>query len=110
MRYVNRQIYAREAIKWFDQFSRLETCNRDRQQRLRDLGPEPNPEAVDKIMGLCWTSVQCSECGEHVEQGVELDVIDAENGDPVVLCGDCIDAARDLFYDLTGSFSPWVSE
>jgi hypothetical protein len=91
MRYVNRQIYAREAIKWFDQFSRLEPWNRDRQQRLRDLGPEPKPEDVDNIMGVLWTSVQCSECGEHVEQGVELETCDTEDGKPVVLCGACVD-------------------
>ena len=93
MRYVNRQTYAREAIKWFDQFTRLEPWNRDRQQRLRDLGPEPKPEDVDTIMGALWTSVQCSECGEHVEQGVELDTCDTEDGKPVVLCGACVDEA-----------------
>jgi hypothetical protein len=98
MRYVNRQIYAREAVKWFDQFTRLEPWNRDRQQRLRDLGPEPKPEDVDKIMGVLWTSVQCSECGYHVQQAVELNVIDAENGEPVVLCRNCVDPkARSLF-------------
>ena len=90
MRYVNRQIYANEAIKWFDQFTRLEPWNRDRQQRLRDLGPEPKPQDVDKIMGVLWTSVQCSECGEHRDSGIELDVVDAETGDQVVLCFDCI--------------------
>ena len=99
MRYVNRQIYANEAIKWFDQFTRLEPWNRDRQQRLRDLGPEPKPEDVDKIMGGPWTAVQCSECGTHVEQGVELNTCDTEDGKPVVLCNDCIDAIYDLFYD-----------
>ena len=104
MRYVNRQIYANEAIKWFDQFTRLESWNRDRQQRLRDLGPEPKPEDVDNIMGVLWTSVQCSECGEHRDSGIELDTCDTEDGKPVVLCGDCIDAAHDLFYD------PEVSE
>jgi hypothetical protein len=97
MRYVNRQIYANEAIKWFDQFTRLEPWNRDRQQRLRDLGPEPKPEDVDKIMGVLWTSVQCSECGEHVEQGIELETCDTEDGKPVVLCESCIGEALDLF-------------
>ena len=91
MRYVNRQIYAREAVKWFDQFSRLESWNRDRQQRLRDLGPDPKPIDVDNIMGVLWTSVQCSECGTCVEQGVELDVCDMEDGKPAVLCGACVD-------------------
>jgi hypothetical protein len=91
VRFVNRQIYANEAIKWFDQFTRLESWNRDRQQRLRDLGPEPKPEDVDNIMGVLWTSVQCSECGTHVEQGVELETCDCEDGKPVVLCGACVD-------------------
>ena len=91
MRYVNRQIYASEAIDWFAQFPRLEPWNRDRQQRLRELGPEPKPEDVDEIMGACWTAVQCSECGEHVEQGIELETCDCEDGKPVVLCGACVD-------------------
>jgi ferredoxin len=104
MRYVNRQIYANEAVKWFDQFTHLEPWNRDRQQRLRDLGPEPKPEDVDKIMGACWAAVQCSQCGKHCPSGIEFDVMDAETSDRIVLCGDCIDAAYDLFYD------PEVSE
>ena len=98
MRYVNRQIYANEAIKWFDQFTRLEPWNRDRQQRLRDLGPEPKPEDVDRIMGVLWTSVQCSECGYHVQQGVELNTCDTEDGKPVVLCGFCVDKVLNTFY------------
>jgi hypothetical protein len=99
MRYVNSQIYAREAIKWFDQFTRLEAWNRDRQQRLRDLGPEPKPEDVDRIMGLCWTEVQCSQCGKHQPSGIELDVVDAETGDPVVLCVACLDKADELLLE-----------
>jgi hypothetical protein len=97
MRYVDRQIYAREAITWFDQFTRLEPWNRDRQQRLRDLGPDPKPEDVDKIMGAGWTAVQCSQCGVHRPSGIELDVVDAETGDPVVLCLGCVDGASILF-------------
>ena len=97
MRYVNRQIYAREAIKWFAQFPRLEPWNRDRQQRLYELGPEPKPEDVDAIMGACWTAVQCSQCGKHGHQGVELDVVDAETGENVVLCFGCVDSAFGLF-------------
>lgn len=97
MRYVNRQIYAREAIKWFDQFSRLEPWNRDRQQRVRDLGPNPKPEDVDAIMGALWTAIQCSECGKHGHQGVELDTCDTEDGKPVVLCEACIEEVLDLF-------------
>jgi len=94
MRYVNRQIYANEAVKWFDQFTHLEPWNRDRQQRLRDLGPEPKPLDVDNIMGILWTSVQCSECGYHVQQGIELNTCDTEDGKPVVLCGACVDKVR----------------
>ena len=97
MRYVNRQIYAREAVKWFDQFTRLEPWNRDRQQRLRDLGPDPKPLDVDNIMGVLWTSVQCSECGKHREQGVELDTCDMETQKPVELCFDCARKAFGLF-------------
>ena len=97
MRYVNRQIYAREAIKWFDQFTHLEPWNRDRQQRLRNLGPEPKPEDVDNIMGVLWTSVQCSECGKHRDSGIELKTCDTEDGKPVVLCLNCVDNASILF-------------
>ena len=42
-------------------------------------------------MGVLWTSVQCSECGTHVEQGIELETCDWEGGNPVVLCGACVD-------------------
>ena len=103
MRYVNRQIYAREAVNWFDQFTRLEPWNRNRQQRLRDLGTNPKPEDVDAIMGVLWTSVQCSECGEHEKEGVELDVRDTEDGKPVVLCAECI-------HKVVNSFEGWADE
>jgi hypothetical protein len=97
VRYVNRQIYASEAVEWFDQFTRLETWNRDRQQRLRDLGPEPKPEDVDAIMGGPWTAVQCSECGNHRDSGIELDTCDTEDGKPVVLCLACLHKVDGLF-------------
>jgi hypothetical protein len=99
MRHVNRQIYANETLKWFDQFATLGKWNVERQQRLRDLGPKPKPEDVDRIMGGPWTSAQCSECGLLVDEAVELDVKDKEHGNPVVLCIDCIDAAEDTFYE-----------
>lgn len=97
MRYVDRQIYANEAIDWFCQFPRLEPWNLDRELRLRELGRQPKPEDVDKIMGLLWTSVQCSQCGKHQPSGIELDVVDAETGDPAVLCLGCVDGASILF-------------
>lgn len=97
MRYVNRQIYANETLKWFDQFATLGKWNVERQQRLRDLGTDPKPEDVDKIMGALWTAVQCSECGKHGHQGVELDTCDTEDGKPVVLCEACIEEVLDLF-------------
>ena len=48
-------------------------------------------------VGVLWTSVQCSECGGHVEQGVELETCDTEDGKPVVLCLACLDKADGLF-------------
>jgi hypothetical protein len=97
MRYVNRQIYARETIKWFDQFTTLGKWNIERQQRVKALGDNPKPEDVDAIMGGPWTAVQCSECGEHRDSGIELDTCDTEDGKPVVLCLACLDKADGLF-------------
>jgi hypothetical protein len=99
MRYVNRQIYANETLKWFDQFATLGKENIERQQRLRELGPKPKPEDVDRIMGSPWTAVQCSECGSLVDEAVGLGVKGQEDGNPVVLCIDCIHAAEDTFYE-----------
>lgn len=97
MRYVDRQIYARESIKWFDQFTTLGKWNIERQQRIKALGDNPQPKDVDAIMGGPWTVVQCSQCGKHRDSGIELDVVDAETGDPVVLCLACLDNAGGLF-------------
>ena len=91
MRHVNRHIYAREALAWFDQFSKLEEYNQAKQKALRQLGENPNPDEVDRIMGLHWTWTQCCECGGLQDQGVELDVICDEF--KAVLCLDCIGKA-----------------
>jgi hypothetical protein len=99
VRYVNRQIYARESVDYFDQFTNLDNRQREKNQRLKKLGQRPSPDDVDAIMGSVWTYARCSQCSKRISQAVEMDLLDFENGNPVVLCIDCIDAAKDTFYE-----------
>jgi hypothetical protein len=43
-------------------------------EALIALGPDPNPDDVDRIMDSKWTYPECDECGEDVDVAVFFDI------------------------------------
>lgn len=75
MKLITRQSKANEAAKsWSHQYSNSGFWGNDvsKQQtgfRLHDLGPTPDPDEVDKVIGnSSWTRTTCDECeAENVD-------------------------------------------
>ena len=66
-------------------------------QALRSLGPTPDPEDVDRVIGNdSWTFLSCNECGEKAQVVLRLgDPPDYESS-TVELCFPCIIKAAAL--------------
>lgn len=67
-------------------------------RRLAALGPDPDPEDVNRIIGHAgWTSIHCDECGQPVEiamvfwDGPE----DDDESSSVELCLGCLTKAAE---------------
>jgi len=99
IRPVTRRMRAAAAAKqWTLQYRPL-LANYDKDRRaqiigvgakLADLGPSPDPDAVDAIIGnTSWTSISCSVCGcDSLEHAIEMGT-DGEDGD-VRICEACL--------------------
>ena len=63
--------------------------------KLLTLGEDPHYTAVDKIIGnSSWTNLVCSECGESVENLIQLGVDeDCFESVPVDICLKCLSQA-----------------
>lgn len=45
----------------------------ERYKQLCDLGDNPNPADIDRIIGnVTWTRVPCLECGDFVERAIQF--------------------------------------
>ncbi len=67
---------------------------------LEALGPTPNPDEVDRVIGnTSWTQIDpCCECGSTNYAAVEIG--DWRGLDTLTLCQNCVEAALAL---ITGS-------
>lgn len=52
---------------------------------LLSLGPDPDPDDVDRVIGGPWTYESCSGCGHCCESGVIIMCFD----DTMTLCDAC---------------------
>ena len=56
---------------------------------LKNLGPSPNPDMVDRVIGHSgWTDVWCEYCNSNVEAAVVLGP--EHSGDSVLVCEACL--------------------
>lgn len=109
---ITRQTQAEEATeRWKDQYKKWATNyddniwydkeKEDIYNKLVSLGPNPNPDDIDNIIGNNnWTFVRCDFCREYKKLSVELNMEDNYNNitlAPVSLCSECI---RDMVKEL----------
>lgn len=78
MRWITRKSKAAiAATRWRDQyahyFARGDKDKVSTYEKLQDLGPSPNPDDVDAIIGNdSWTSCRCNDCAQDREAVCEL--------------------------------------
>jgi len=66
---------------------------RESHAKLLALGPNPDPDEVERIMGGDWTWGHCDECGKRAATTVDFDVNCGEF--TLSLCGRCCSALVD---------------
>lgn len=82
-----RQYYEQQTQRW------LKTAtgqSEDIYNMLCDLGPNPEPVAVDAIIGNdSWTHPSCTCCGRRIDKAVMI----GDKEDNFILCEPCLEAA-----------------
>lgn len=100
MRLITRQIKANDVVKsWSLQYPSSHKCWENKQATLKvliGLGANPNPDAVDRIIGNgSWTRTECHECNDTnvdvVEIGQRLD----HESSTANVCKKCLNKAID---------------
>jgi len=101
MKLYTRKIRASEALKkWNHQYPIGEGFD-VRRGELEKLGPNPDPDDVDRITGnTSWTDIpRCLECGaDGVTTAMVGEKID--NDLYTYLCFECLSSALKLFEDI----------
>lgn len=66
--------------------------------KIRQLGPNPDPAAVNEIIGNeSWTRCSCSECGGDVDAVVQLGESPDYESRTAWICKQCVKLALDAF-------------
>jgi hypothetical protein len=107
MELITRQLLAKKVAEaWKSQYFKGNkgwaytiTGDADRiYNKLVALGNNPNPDAVDSIIGNnSWTRIECDVCHESNFSLVEFDIPNHDD-DKVQICADCIDKAYHLIH------------
>lgn len=66
--------------------------------QLAALGPEPDPDALDRVVGNPWSLTFCDGCGEQVATTVEIPARVFETDAPEY-CASCIQRAHGLMHE-----------
>ncbi len=89
MKFISRHTRAAGAAKaWIKQYG----TDRDGvASRIEALGPTPDPDAVNKIIGNdSWTYCKCDECEQESEFVVEVGQEPDYESSTARLCGECV--------------------
>lgn len=97
MRKTTRQQRANDAVCRFEEalrrFPPKTSWGPETLERLRSLGPNPDPDTIDRIIGNdSWTSTECSECGAINVPIVQFEESSCGTG----LCAACLEKALRL--------------
>lgn len=91
MRLITRRDMAATAAKRFEEWTdgRISTRGEKVLRSLRQLGPSPDPDAVEALWKGATYVGSCTECGVVPEELVEFgDLSDAES--TIVVCNQCL--------------------
>lgn len=60
-------------------------------KRIDALGPNPDPDAVNKLIGNdTWTRCECDECSHEVEFVIQVGQEPGYESSTALLCGECV--------------------
>jgi len=66
--------------------------------KLIDLGPNPKPDDVDKVIGNnTWTGLTCDECDRDVDEVVKLGEQPNYDSSTASICRLCLRQATELY-------------
>jgi hypothetical protein len=96
MKIHTRRMEAREFVReWGTAPGRVGKVKEQRLQ-LDELGPNPDPDEVNRIVEFDACKVDCDECGRPADPVVAVDVSDGEHDFPTHLCEGCLIQALGL--------------
>ncbi len=92
MKFISRKMRAASAAKgWRAQYG---FDRDDVASRIDALGPKPDPESVNEIIGNdTWTRCDCDECGREVEFVVEFGEYQDYALETARICEECVGRA-----------------
>ena len=90
--------YAKDNWRWYGSKSFVTGMSKkEAYEALVALGRTPSPEDVNKVVGsTAWTNCLCNECGELVEQMVQLGQEPDYDSATANICFVCLDKAVKL--------------
>ena len=96
MKAIDRRQRAKDAVaRWHAEYDwrPKETYwkqAQDKTAQLDALGPDPDPNDVDRIIGNeSWTRMPCAGCLKDVPVALQIQAEDPDD-DPVYLCENCV--------------------
>jgi hypothetical protein len=86
-----------------DQWMHIKSGNsQDKYIKLKELGDNPDPDEVDKIIGNeSWTRVQCDNCNGKFETAVWIGEKLYYESRTALVCLQCLNDAIDLYVKET---------
>lgn len=97
MKVETKEILAAEAA---DAWEKQYPSDKKTVQALRELGPTPSPDDVDRVIGVpSWTRTHCNECGSTEMPTIQLGQEPDYDSKIAWICVDCIKRAVAAFND-----------
>jgi hypothetical protein len=104
--HTRRSRAATVVTDWYNQWNIYANTESSRHRMYEDLsalGPDPDPDVVDAIIGnSTWTRCHCDECDEDFEMVIELGEERYYESATACICQECLLAALALFHTHAG--------
>jgi uncharacterized protein YuzB (UPF0349 family) len=96
MKIHSRRIEAREFVREWATAPNRTGQIKEQRRLLDELGPNPDPDDVNRIVEYDVCLVHCDECGRPANPVVAIDVSDGEHDFPTYMCEGCLVQALGL--------------